>query len=482
MFHLFLYASTGYFLIGAAIYTFGHPRLRQSLHTLIGNEGEGGNYKPPKDAKSGLVYRHLGHSAQAANFVFSKTSISTIIPRRHKNIRDAYISSVRQAFDPKKQSFITTGSPHARAYYLRNFAWFYPTLLDPATIIDDSDRKNRIQLLAQSIETILSTTGAEPYPTTLIPIGNNTMSAVNYVVPPSDSLLGVLVGIEQLLDGAPQEGARLLACHKDDLRTQTEYLLSELREIELNDIRCALLDIDEDRSSATDTRRERMRFVVAANIWTTFDKATRLGLINEKRIRERLGCGLAEYKRRILTLFGADGYIKNSLDPSLSACDADAITLDFAHIHNGFWTFSSQEEISLFKATADKILDDPHFADESGDAFFVALNPTHHGLIHRLTVPNYQGRSVWPNFNVAFAERLLALTAATGDNVYRDRAERILLRIKFVTEKNGGYPELLNAHGGLYRTWIYRSAIANSWFPYFVTVWHETFKCGTIGE
>jgi hypothetical protein len=176
-----------------------------------------------------------------------------------------------------------------------------------------------------------------------------------------------------------------------------------------------------------------------------------------------------------LKVFGGEGYIRNSLDPDLDERESSGITLDFAHVHDGFWDFSSTEEARLFKSTADRIFADSAFADTSGDTFFVSHGFIYYRPMYRYTVPGYHGRTVWPNFNVAFAERLLALADSTNDSIYRGRAERILQGVKSIVEKNGAYPELVDDKGKLYKTWIYRGAIADSWFPYFASVWHQAF-------
>ncbi len=48
------------------------------------------------------------------------------------------------------------------------------------------------------------------------------------------------------------------------------------------------------------------------------------------------------------------------------------------------------------------------------------------GLVHRMTVPSYHGRTVWPALNVEFADRLLDLSRATGDDNYFTQAAMTL--------------------------------------------------------
>jgi hypothetical protein len=471
-----VYASAIYLFVGTIVYVLGHPNLQGRGE--IGLRNSPGTSRRRSIAGRSVIHRQLAHSAQIINFIVNKLSRRRRRPR-FASLPDTYTLAVRRAFDPTRHSFITTGSPHARACYPRNFAWFYPTLMDPATVIDRADFKNRMSLTVRSLEMILKVGGTTPYTTTLIPLTRKRMAAVNYVKPPSDSLLGILAGIEQLAYStardAASEGLRLLDQYGHDLRVQMEYLLGELKEAAFDGTTCPLLDAEDNRSSATDTRGGKLRFVVAANVWATIARALALQIVNEKYVSQHLGFDLAEYKRRILRLFAAAGYTRNSLDREMDERESSEITLDFAHVHRGFWTFATDEELSAFQATADRIFADSAFADASGDTFFVSRGGIRYGPMHRYTVPGYHGRTVWPNFNVAFAERLLEFGERAKVTIYRDRAERILRGVKNIVAKNGGYPELVDEQGRLYKTWIYRGAMADSWFPYFASVWHKAF-------
>jgi hypothetical protein len=469
MIHIVLYAGLAWLVTGAIVYAWGsHMRERAGASARLA----------PAESKSTVVYRHLAHSAQAVNFLVHTVATTALTAADPAPIGALYNASVRRAFSGKNL-FITTGAPHSRALYLRNFAWFYPDLFDLATIIDAMDEERRIVILYRSLRTALETAGARPYTTTIVPITARRFAAVNYVTPPSDSALGILSGIEQLVDApssATQEcGNALLAKHSDDIALQLAHLAAELETVIINKKKYRLLDARKNRSSATDTRRERMRFVVSANVWATFAKAEKLGLMDGK-VFAAFGLEKTQYKRDILELFGSEGYIKNSIDPAFrGAKETDNITLDFAHVRNGFWDLSQPDEQALFANTADLIFSDPTFRDISTNCHFVANRNPEYGALHRYTTPSYHGRTVWPSFNTEFAARLLDLAAATGDDRYRYRAERILLQLKEYIERNGGYPELLHPDGTPYRTWIYKSAVADSWFPRFMGVWSRAF-------
>jgi hypothetical protein len=461
MIHFIIYVVSAYLMVGTIIYVWGHPLRERILTTVKGARVEGG---------TNTIYRHLAHSAQAINFLVHSVS-ATATEQTPAPIMTLYKESILRAFNPK-HLFITTGAPHSRGLYLRNFAWFYPNLLNPATIIDEADRENRTILLERSLRTALETMGAKPYTTTIIPLTPRHFAAVNYVTPPSDSLLGILAGIEQLPTDIT---AALIAQHKNNIECELARIAKQLKPVRFNNKKYLLPDARKNMSSATDTRSERMRFVVSANIWTTFAKAERLNLMNGN-VFTAFGLEKTQYKKDILYLFGNDGYIRNSLDPTVnSPHKTENITLDFAHINNGFWDLSQSDEQMLFKNTADQIFSDPTFHDISNNCYFVSNKNPECDFLHKYTTPSYHGRTAWSSFNVEFADRLLDLTWAIGDETYRHHARCILSQLKKYTERNGGYPELVDADGTPYRTWIYKSAIADSWFPRFVEVWHKAF-------
>ena len=64
-------------------------------------------------------------------------------------IDELYRHSVNSAFSPE-EAFLVTGAPHASAYYPRDFAWFYPDVLDPETIMDFRDAVSRVRLLEKA--------------------------------------------------------------------------------------------------------------------------------------------------------------------------------------------------------------------------------------------------------------------------------------------------------------------------------------------
>jgi hypothetical protein len=360
-------------------------------------------------------------------------------------------------------------------------------VLDPDTIIDSEDAIRRVRLLERSVRLMLEAVRAGVVTTTIIPAGRNRYIGVNYFSRPSDTLLGILAGLEQII-GADQRasasylglsqgahaGRLLLTEYRADLKKEIVELARSLEPFDDEGISYLLCDAAAPRSAATDTRAERRRFVTNACVYATFLRAIELEIIGVGELKQLLGRELSHYKTQLLGLFGKHGYIHHSLDGE-NQSPASSIALDFVNVQRGFWDLKDASERALFAATTDLILAEPRFRVPNTSHFLVSANNPRRKMIHKIASPSYQGRSSWPTFNVEFADRMLDYDEFSATDTYRSCARDILSSIRAATELHGGYQELLTDQGLKYCTWAYRGAVAHSWFPRFLTVWKRAF-------
>jgi hypothetical protein len=430
----------------------------------------------------GLLASGVANLIQAANFLgdrlLRKYQLSAAID-------ELYRYSVDKAFS-ESEAFLVTGAPHASAYYPRDFAWFYPDVLDPETIIDSEDAIRRVRLLKKSVRQMLEAVRADVVTTTIVPAGGDRYIGVKYFSLPSDTLLGILAGLDQLISAdqrpscylAMSQGAHagrlLLAGYRADLRRAVFGLAKSLQPFVHGGLSALLCDTWAPRSAATDTRAERRRFVTNACVYATFLRGMRLGVIEQAELERLLGRDLPQYKQELLRLFGRHGYVSHALDFD-SEPPASSIALDFVNVQCGFWDLSQANERELFVATTDLVLAEPRFRIPDTSHFLVSLDNPQNKIIHKIAAPAYQGRSCWPTFNVEFADRMLDYDECSGTDTYRCNAQDIWRDIRSATETHGGYQELLSENGEKYRTWAYQSAVAHSWFPRFLTVWKRAF-------
>lgn len=431
----------------------------------------------------GVVVTCVANALQAVNFLGDR-----FLRKSHQlsmAIEDLYRHSMDSAFSAT-ESFLVTGAPHASAYYPRDFAWFYPDVLDPETIMDSQDAVRRVRLLEKSVRLMLEAVRANVVTTTIVPAGRTRYLGVNYFSRPSDTLLGIIAGLQQMISAdqrassylamsqSAHAGRLLLAEYGVDLKRAILQLASELESFEDDGARYLLCDVNAPRSAATDTRAERRRFVTNACVYTTFLWGVQLGVVDERDLTQLLGRDLAQYKQELLRLFGKNGYIRHALDGPAGS-PVSEVALDFVSVHRGFWDLSEASERALFAATADLVIAEPRFRIPGTFHFLVSADNPRNKVIHKIAAPAYQGRSSWPTFNVEFADRMLDYDEFMGREIYRSFAQGILKDIRTATEVHGGYQELISEQGLKYRTWAYKGAVAHSWFPRFLSVWRRAY-------
>ena len=431
----------------------------------------------------GVAATFFANALQAVNFLGDR-----FLRKSHHSlsaIEDLYRHSMDSAFSVT-EAFLVTGAPHASAYYPRDFAWFYPDILDPETIMDAQDAVRRVRLLDKSVRLLLEAVRADVVTTTIVPAGDGRYLGVNYFSRPSDTLLGILAGLQQMISAdqrassyvamsqCAHAGRLLLAEYAGELRRAILQLASQLEPFGSDGASYLLCDARAPRSAATDTRAERRRFVTNACVHTTFVWGVQLGIVDESELKRLLGRDLAQYKKDLLRLFGRDGYIRHSLDGRVGP-PASSVALDFVSVHRGFWDMNDGSERALFAATADLIIAEPRFRIPNTFHFLVSADNPRNKMIHKIAAPAYQGRSSWPTFNVEFADRMLDYDEVSGSDTYRSYAQGILKDIRTATELHGGYQELISEQGLKYRTWAYKGAVAHSWFPRFLSVWRRAY-------
>src|SRR4029079_10900079 len=329
----------------------------------------------------GLFASSVANGIQALNFLGDR-----FLRKSHASagIEELYRHSVNSAFSPN-EAFLVTGAPHASAYYPRDFAWFYPDVLAPETIMDSEDAVRRVRLLEKSVRLLLEAVRSNVVTTTIVPAGGDRYIGVNYFSQPSDTLLGILAGLEQIMRAdqraspflAMAQGAHagrlLLAEYRDDLKSAIFQLARALQPFDENGVTALLCDVTAPRSAATDTRAERRRFVTNACVYATFVRGIELGVIDQNELEVRLGRELSQYKKELLRLFGKPGYIRHALHVG-SASPVSSIALDFVNVHRGFWDLSDAGERALFAATTDLILAEPRFRIPGTSHFLVSAD------------------------------------------------------------------------------------------------------------
>ena len=215
-------------------------------------------------------------------------------------IDDLYRHSVNAAFSPR-EAFLVTGAPHASAYYPRDFAWFYPDVLDPETIVESEDAVRRVRLLEKSVRLMLEAVRSNVVTTTIVPAGGDRYIGVNYFSQPSDTLLGILAGLEQIVHAdqrassylvmsqGAHAGRLLVAEYREDLRRAIFELAKALEPFDDNGVTALLCDVDFTSFGRHRYPRRTRRFVTNACVYATFVRGIQLGVIDKIELEGLLG-------------------------------------------------------------------------------------------------------------------------------------------------------------------------------------------------
>src|SRR5258707_7020827 len=110
-------------------------------------------------------------------------------------IDELYRHSMNAAFS-ETEAFLVTGAPHASAYYPRDFAWFYPDVLDPETVMDSEDAIRRVRLLEKNVPVLLEAVPPHVGPTHTTPARPAPDPARASFSQPSETLLRLLAGMQ----------------------------------------------------------------------------------------------------------------------------------------------------------------------------------------------------------------------------------------------------------------------------------------------
>ena len=79
--------------------------------------------------------------------------------------------------------------------------------------MDSEDAVRRVRLLEKSVRLMLEAVRANVVTTTIVPAGGDRYIGVNYFSQPSDTLFGILAGLEQIMR-ADQRALRIWRCRK----------------------------------------------------------------------------------------------------------------------------------------------------------------------------------------------------------------------------------------------------------------------------
>lgn len=370
-----------------------------------------------------------------------------------------------RSFDPQRP-YIISGS-HFADIYIRNLGIFYNAVLDNRFALDKTDWENRqriyLQGLALNIE--LHTLAGRSY-TTWVPVTGTTYTSANVYTEPSDSLFGVLYGLkastdDNFISGIYDSNARPLyplqtkGAANDLLKTYRKgmnpiiinYYLSVI------DPQTGLVRKEITLSSARDGIRRQSSFYDNVIVWATMKYASDLGIIDKK-------IDFGVWKKKIITAFWdeeglfLDDLSQESRQEKLFSGDA------FIVIGSGFFDLTNaadKERLAKMVVYVQKNnLDSPfplrYARQDQPDRLYDAV---------KYFAPSYMGETIWSHWGMEYIKALILLSSDKPS--YKELAKKHLDAYKAKMEQYGGYPELYDKDGNIYKTMFYTSVLQTSW-------------------
>lgn len=389
----------------------------------------------------------------------------------------------KERFDVSKP-YVISGANFPELY-VRNFGLFYSAILDPRFGFSQNDWENREKVTLQAVVlhlNLLRLAGREY--TTFIPMWKNTFTAVNWNAEPSDSLFALFYTLNALKDkDFIIRNFPSLEKPKYKLQTEnaTNILINSYRNIliestnnylsEIIDSKTGIIKKDILLSSARDGIKRQSSFYDNVIAWSTVKLGIELGLnINcpNLYIISEIGsettiknCNFNKWKKNIINTFWdekagifLDDLSSSSIKNHVYSGDAFIVTsTKFLNFKNSEDRRKIEKEIFYIQKNN---LDKPFplryaVSNHLGKLYFFI----------KYFAPSYMGESIWSHWGMEYIKTLILLSKYNP--AYLIQAKNELSSYRNNILKYGGYPELYNKNGSIFKTFFYKSLLQTGW-------------------
>ncbi len=372
-----------------------------------------------------------------------------------------------QRFDPSKP-YVISGDQF-QGLYLRNLGVFYQSLLDRDTALNAADWHNRERIAVQSLAYGLSATQQLGYPvTTLLPISQRGVLAVNFWSYPSDTMFALFNMLAQLkVDPETRQAAlQLQREYGSGLRTAYQNYLATVRDPKTGRVRTGI-----HISSARDAVQRESSFYDNVILWGTEQLATQLGYDHASSDT------LSSLRQAILSRYwdGAAGYFIDGVAPyEKSSYSSDWLIA----LPTGFLNPADPADRTKLQRIS-AYVDKEHLASPLPIRYTADTSTAHQDFFVHYFVGSYGNTAIWSYWGDLYIQMQADLYQQTGQMLYAQHAETALVGWQRVITRDRGYPETLNAQGKLLMTPVYESIRRNGWIVDFEAAhysWNQVVK------
>lgn len=396
-------------------------------------------------------------------FVLAQSGIHIITSRQKeqplRGNEQKIIDKIHRLRYDDENSYVTTGG-HFSQLYVRNLGIFLNALLDRriSTSEDDWRKRQQIALRTVALDLEIFTQAGKTY-TTIVHLGKQFYTAMNIYTEPSDALFGVLYTLCALTNDSfisslfpsPTKSIYKLQTTEtaknliEKYRSSLTSLIKKYRNYVIDE-KTGLIKKYITLASARDGIRRQSSFYDNVICWATLRLADRLNILPMAKQE------LDDWKKRIINSFW-DEKLGIFIDDLSGAQNFSADT--FIVTSSGFLDIANKQDLRKLEKMVAYVqkegLDKP---------FPLRYSKTNHlDKLYwpvRLAAPAYMGESIWSHWGMEYIKSLILLGKHSQAKIHLNQYKQNI-------ESNGGYPELYDTYGKLYKTPFYKGVLHNSW-------------------
>ena len=443
--------------------------------SVSGNEIKIDDIKPVY-VHSGPFYESLGKLKSGWHII-----VNRLDPRlKTKGFElNEIIKNIHKERFSEEAAFLISGE-HFSMLYPRSLGIFYHSLLDPRTALNAKDWENRQVIYLKTLALILSTyQNTDRLSTTIVPISRKTVTLINIYSPPSDTLYSILYGLKSLQNTSELEriypytvsngkklittaaAKKLLVTYAGELSKMTSNYFEEVY-----DKNTGLVKKDVSLSSAKDSVKRSSSFYDNVIFWKTISLAQELNIIEKDQTF------LDQLKNRIIQKFWLEdeGYFLEEL--STQAVEEKWYSSDWLIAYQtGFLDAENERDLKLLTRSVEYVqlnnIDQPF-----GLRYQLDSRPKQLHNTVRLFAREYGSTAIWSHWGMEYTKLLVRLSQKTGNIFYLADARDQLRAYIHNIEQYGGYPEVYENEGGIFRSRVYRGVLETGWIVNFEEALH----------
>lgn len=386
---------------------------------------------------------------------------------------DEIISDIHKLrFDPSEPYLIS--GDHFNMLYIRSLGIFYATLLDPRTALNEEDWLNRQQIYLQTTVYALEVfNNANALSTTIVPVGETSVTLMNIYAPPSDSLYSLFYALDAMRSSAsltstyPMQVPAKFPLQTSDAANE---LVKQYREPLLRhyllyqniiDPSTGLVRKDILLSGTKDIAKRQSAFYDNIIFWKTEQLAQQLGIVPENLEK------LSTLRTKILETYWSSEIGCFLEDQSPEAIKNNYYSSDWLIVlATGFLNPKNDADRQMYQSCV-RYIQDNKIDEPFGLKYQQQERPWRLYSLVRVGAPEYGSTAIWSNWGMEYTKLLILLYQTTSNTAYLDKAQQNIDAYSENIIEYGCYPEVYDDKGKMFKNFFYKSVCQTGWVVTF---------------